>query len=317
MRPVVALAGGVGGARLAHGLAGIEDVALSVVVNTGDDFEHLGLTICPDLDTVLYTLAGRANRAQGWGLEAESWAFLDQIGQLGGPDWFRLGDRDLALHVLRTQRLRDGARLTEVMADFAQRLGLRAALLPMADEPVRTLVDAAGGELPFQDYFVRLRCEPPVRGFRFAGIAAARLTPEVKAALAAADLAAVVVCPSNPFVSVAPVLAVPGLRAAIVAAGAPVVAVSPIIGGAAVKGPAAKMLGELGLEVSALGVACGYIGFADGFVLDTADRDLAPAIEALGLRTMVTDALMRDEADRVRLAGECLAFAAALPRRPR
>jgi LPPG:FO 2-phospho-L-lactate transferase len=307
---VVALAGGVGGAKLAHGLAAHLGERLSVIVNTGDDFEHLGLTICPDFDTVLYTLAGIANRAQGWGIEGETWSFLDQLGRLGGPDWFRLGDRDVALHALRTMRLAAGESLTAVNSSFARRLGVAPAVLPMSDDPVRTVVDTADGPLPFQDYFVRLRCEVAVTGFSFAGIEAASPSSEVLSALRDPALSAVILCPSNPFVSIAPILSLPGFRAEL--GRAPVVAVSPIIAGQAVKGPAAKMMRELGMPVTALVVAGHYAGIADGFVIDHADSAQAPAIEALGIKVLATDALMRDEADRARLAAECLAFAEGL-----
>lgn len=307
---VAALAGGVGGARLAQGLAALLDDRLSVIVNTGDDFEHAGLTICPDLDTVLYTLGGIANRAQGWGIEGETWNFLEQLARLGGPDWFRLGDRDVAAHVLRTMRLAQGETLTQIIADFASRLGIRASILPMADQPVRTIIRTDGGELPFQDYFVRLRCEVPVSGFRFDGIDTATPTPQALAALRDPELEAVIICPSNPFVSVEPILSVPGMRAEL--GRTPIVAVSPIIAGQAVKGPAAKMMHELGMPVTALAVAQRYAGLASGFVIDHADAAQVSAIEALGMRVLMTEALMRDEADRVRLARECLEFAGTL-----
>lgn len=307
---VAALAGGVGGARLAQGLAALLDDRLSVIVNTGDDFEHAGLTVCPDLDTVLYTLGGVANRAQGWGIEGETWNFLEQLARLGGPDWFRLGDRDVAAHVLRTMRLAQGETLTQIIADFASRLGIRASILPMADQPVRTMIRTDGGELPFQDYFVRLRCEVPVSGFRFDGIETATPTPQALAALRDPELEAVIICPSNPFVSVEPILSVPGIRAEL--GRTPIVAVSPIIAGQAVKGPAAKMMHELGMPVTALAVAQRYAGLASGFVIDHADAAQVPAIEALGMRVLMTEALMRDEADRVRLARECLEFADTL-----
>lgn len=313
---IVALAGGVGGARLAHGLAAIAGGALSVIVNTGDDFDHLGLRVCPDIDTVLYTLGGVANREQGWGIEGETWNFLDQLERLKAPTWFRLGDRDLATHVLRTQRLHAGERLTGIVADLAKRLGVASAILPMTDDDVRTIVATADGDLPFQDYFVRLRCDVPVSGFRFDGIEHARPTQEALAALAAPDLAAIVICPSNPYVSVDPILSVPGMRRAIASTGVPVVAVSPIIGGAAVKGPAAKMMRELGHSPSALAIAQHYAGFVRGLAIDEADRAYAGEIEALGMSVLVTGTLMSSDADRRRLAEECLAFAARLAGRP-
>lgn len=312
---VVALAGGVGGARLAHGLAQLDASALTVIVNTGDDFEHLGLPIWPDIDTVLYTLAGIANRSQGWGIEGESWAFLDQLERLGLPTWFRLGDRDLATHVFRRLRLGDGERPTQVAAELARRLGVASTILPMSDSPVRTVVKTADGELAFQDYFVRLRCEIPVGGFRLAGIETAGTTPEIEAALGAPDLRAIVLCPSNPYVSIDPILSVGGMREALAKRPAPLVAVSPIIAGAAVKGPAAKMLRELGQDVSALGVARHYAELIDGIVIDDADAALAGKIEALGMQVLVTGTLMRDDADRARLATSCIAFADEMARR--
>lgn len=309
---IVALAGGVGGARLAHGLARIDAEGLAVIVNTGDDFVHVGLAISPDIDTVLYTLGGIADRTQGWGIEGESWAFMDQLARLGGPDWFRLGDRDVALHALRTGRLSRGERLTAIVADLSRALGIASAILPMSDTPVPTIVSTPQGDLPFQDYFVRLRCDVPVAGFRFDGIERARPTPEALAALSSPALAAIVICPSNPYVSIDPILSVPGMRQAIREAGVPVVAVSPIVAGAAIKGPAAKMMRELGHAASALGVAQRYAGLIDGFVIDHADADDAGAIRALGMAVLATDAIMRDDAGRERLARECLDFAGRL-----
>lgn len=309
---ILALAGGVGGAKLADGLAAHLGDALGVIVNTGDDFTHLGLHVSPDLDTVMYTLAGIANPETGWGVAGESWNFLDQLGRLGGPDWFRLGDRDIAVHVLRSERLRRGDRLTAITADLCRRLGIAARVLPMTDAPVATIVETADGPLPFQDYFVRLRCEVAVKGFRFAGADAARPSPEVAAALRSPDLAAIVICPSNPFVSIDPILAVPGLRSLIERAAVPVIAVSPIIAGAAVKGPAAKMMQELGLEISAATVAAHYRGLVTGMVIDAADAALAPRIAAMGIAVRPAATLMRSAEDRRRLAGDCLALARAL-----
>lgn len=297
---VVALAGGVGGARLAQGLAQT-GVDLTVIVNTGDDFTHMGLRVCPDLDTVTYTLAGIANREQGWGLAGETTAFMDQMRRLGGEDWFLLGDRDLALHVLRTARLTHQP-LSQITADVAARLGVQARILPMTDDPVATVVQTPEGELAFQDWFVRLRADVPVTGFRLAGIEAARPAPGVLEALAQADV--VILCPSNPYVSLDPILSVPGLRAAIPQV--PVIAVSPIIGGQAVKGPAARLMRDLGAEVSALGIARHFEGLITGMVIDHADTGLARRI---GLPVRVTQTLMKTDADRAALAQACLKLA--------
>ena len=304
MPRVVALAGGVGGARLAHGLQLVVAPGdLAVVVNTGDDAEFHGLLVCPDHDTVLYTLAGLADRERGWGLAGETWAAAGQLARLGEPTWFQLGDRDLALHVHRTRRLRAGERPTTIALDVAARLGVATRILPMADEPVRTRVRTADGWLAFQDWFVQLRAEPPVLEVAFDGVERARVTPEAEAAFSGAD--AIVICPSNPLVSIAPILAVPGIRDAIGAArgrGIRVAAVSPIVGGRALRGPADRMLAALGEEVSALGVARRYIGLVDAFVIDEADAALAPAIERLGLDAIVAPSVMTDDASRAALA---------------
>ena len=304
MPRVVALAGGVGGARLAHGLQLVvapED--LTVVVNTGDDAEFHGLLVCPDHDTVLYTLAGLADRERGWGRAGETWAAAGQLARLGEPTWFQLGDRDLALHVHRTRRLREGVRPTTIALDVAARLDVATRILPMADEPVRTRVRTADGWLAFQDWFVRLRADPPVLEVAFDGVERARVTPEAEAAFARAD--AIVICPSNPLVSIAPILAVPGIRDAIGAArgrGVRVAAVSPIVGGKALRGPADRMLAALGEEVSALGVARRYVGLVDVLVIDEADASLAPAVERLGLDAIVAPSVMSDDASREALA---------------
>ncbi len=306
---IVALAGGVGGARLARGLAQIAGAGLSVVVNTGDDFDHLGLRICPDLDTVTYTLAGIANPQTGWGIAGETWNFMAQNVALGEADWFRLGDRDLATHVLRTRLLREGRTLSEVTAHLAARFGIAAAILPMSDAPVRTRVDTAEGLLDFQDYFVRRQCNVAITGLRFDGAAAAEATPEVVSAL---DLAqAIIFCPSNPYVSIDPILAVGGIRSRLEQRAVPRIAVSPLIGGKAVKGPAAKMMAELGYTVSSLTVARKYAGLIDAMVIDREDAHLAPEIEALGLRVLTTQTLMRSLEDSRVLAGETLRFAQA------
>lgn len=315
---ILALAGGVGGAKLAAGLQAALDSPqdLLVVVNTGDDFEHLGLSICPDLDTVMYTLAGRANPETGWGLAGESWNFLEALGALGGEDWFRLGDRDLATHVERTRRLRAGETLSRVTANLCGRLGVPSRIAPMSDDPVRTVIETPDGDLPFQEYFVRRRCEPVVKGLRFEGVGTASMSAAFMSAVAAASLEAVIVCPSNPYLSVDPILAIPGARAALARCAAPVVVVSPIVGGRAIKGPAAKIMKELGVEVSAATVAARYRDFLDGFVLDEADRALAPRIESQtrSVRAFVEPAVMRDHQDRTRLAARVLEVARRIGR---
>ncbi len=312
-RRVLALSGGVGGAKLALGLAReLDPTQLAIVCNTGDDFEHLGLRICPDLDTVLYTLAGLSNQEQGWGLAGETWRVLDSLEQLGGPSWFRLGDRDLATHLLRSELLRQGHSLSAATGQLAQRQGVAHPLWPMTDAPVGTTVLTAGGELSFQHYFVREQCRPGVTGFLFRGIEQARPQADFAALLASPDLAAVVLCPSNPFVSIDPILAVPGVRAALRACRAPVLAVSPIVGGVAIKGPTAKMMAELNMPSSALAVARYYGDILDGFVIDRADADQVGAIEALGLGVLVTETVMKSLDDRIMLAREVLRFAATL-----
>jgi LPPG:FO 2-phospho-L-lactate transferase len=305
---VVELAGGVGGAKLAEGLQAVIGARLTVIVNTADDTERHGLLVCPDHDTVLYTLAGLENAELGWGLAGDTWATMGALERYGEAGWFRLGDLDLATHIVRTDSLRRGARLTEVLLGLQRSLGVPATILAMADEPVRTRVRTDDGWLDFQDYFVRLRQAPEVREVRFDGIEAARPTPEVAAALAAADV--VVIAPSNPIVSVGPILALPGMAELLAAArarGARIIAVSGIIGGRALKGPADRMLASLGHEPTALGVARGYAGLIDTFVMDTVDADLAPAVEGLGIRAVVTETIMGGDASRARLASAVLA----------
>jgi LPPG:FO 2-phospho-L-lactate transferase len=309
---IVALAGGVGGAKLADGLTQCVGADLTVVVNTGDDFEHLGLHISPDLDTVMYTLAGIANPATGWGIAGETWTTLEQIARLGGPDWFKLGDRDLATHILRTQRLRAGERLTSITAELSRTLGIAARILPMSDDPVRTIVQSGDERYPFQDYFVRLKCELPVTALHFEGAASARPSPEVTAALSDKSLSAIILCPSNPYLSVDPILAVPGMRKLILSASVPVVAVSPIIGGAAVKGPAAKIMNELGTTPSVKAIAAHYSRLVTGLMIDTADAALAADIEAMGIRVGTAHILMRTAEDRRAVAADCIALARRL-----
>jgi LPPG:FO 2-phospho-L-lactate transferase len=298
--PVLALSGGVGGAKLALGLYRIlPPDTLTVVANTGDDFEHLGLTICPDLDTLLYTLSGEANPDLGWGRRDETWTFMAVLEKLGGETWFRLGDGDLATHVERARRLAAGDTLSAVTDDFRHRLGISARLLPASDDKVRTRLETDRGRLDFQDYFVRLRCEPVVRRLEFVGAETARPYPDILSALADPDLRAVIVCPSNPFISIDPILAVPGIRAALRACRAPVVAVSPIIGGKAVKGPTAKMMAELGMPVDAGSVARHYRDFLDIYIADETDRD---AVAGLDLPVMLAPTLMVTMEDREILA---------------
>ena len=312
---VVALSGGVGGAKLALGLAHeAPGQDLLVVANTGDDFTHLGLAISPDIDSVVYALSGLNDQQRGWGRKDETWTFMSALGDLGGETWFNLGDGDLATHVRRTEALSAGASLSDITAEIATALGISARILPMSDDRVATVVETASGPLAFQHYFVREQCAPAVTGFRFDGIDDARPHPGLMTALADPALEAVIITPSNPFVSIDPILALPGVREAISGCAVPVIAVSPIIGGAAIKGPAAKMFRDLGFAASALGVARHYAGLIDGFIFDTVDAEAEAEIRALGVATLVADTVMRTLEDRRRLAGEALAFATGLRR---
>jgi len=309
---VVVLSGGVGGAKLVLGLSRVLDPAkLTVIANTGDDFLHLGLAISPDIDTILYTLAGLVDPERGWGRRDETWKFMEAIEQLGGETWFRLGDADLALHVERTRRLAAGATLSDITAHLARRLGVGPRILPMSDDPVRTRLGTAEGWLDFQDYFVRRRCEPLVREIRYEGADAAAPSAAALAALRDPRLRAIIIGPSNPLLSIGPLLAVPGIRAALANRSAPVVAVSPIIAGKAVKGPTAKMMRELGLPATAEEVARGYAGLIDAFVVDPVDAKGAfPA----AIRVLAAPALMETIGDRERLASATLAAADRLAR---
>lgn len=305
---VVALAGGVGGAKLAAGLA--EVVAperLTIVVNTGDDFTHWGLHISPDVDTVMYTLAGEANEATGWGVRGDSFRCMEWMRRHGAPTWFAIGDLDLATDLVRTERLRAGATLTAVTADLCRALGVASRVLPMCDQPVATRVRTPGGEIAFQEYFVRRHQQDDVLSLRFEGADQARPSAQVEEALAEADV--LVVCPSNPLLSIGPMLAVRGFRQALLDSPARKVGVSPLIGGEAVKGPLAKIMRTLGMEVSALGVARLYEDFLRDFIIDTSDAAQAPAIERLGLRTHLLSIMMQDAPDRARLAAEVLEIA--------
>lgn len=304
---IVALAGGVGGAKLAHGLAQIlKPDELTVIVNTGDDFEHYGLYVCPDLDTVCYTLAGLANPETGWGRADETWNAFENFSKLGGPAWFRLGDRDLGTHLERTRRLKGGDTLSQTTRDFCRAWGVEHTVLPMSDQPVRTMVNTDEGELAFQEYFVHRRCEPRVKGFRFDGVEDAEPAPGAREAIQSAD--AVVICPSNPWVSIDPILKIFQYTFAQLDRPRPLIAVSPIIGGRTVKGPAAKMYKELGIEPSAFAVANHYRGLLSGFVFDRRDAQLMESIKGLNMRACVTNTLMECLDDRKQLAAEVLNF---------
>lgn len=309
---IVALAGGVGGAKLVYGLAkSIPDEDLTVVVNTGDDFEFLGLHICPDLDTICYTLAGIANPETGWGRADETWHAWESLGELGGPTWFRLGDRDLATHLERTRRLREGRSLHQITRDFCQAWGVGPTVLPMSDEAVPTYVETEGGMTPFQEYFVRERYQPAVKGFQFQGAEHAHPAPGVEASIQEADL--VVICPSNPWVSIDPILAISPLQAGL--REKPVVAVSPIISGEAVKGPTAKIFREMGIEPSALAVVRHYGSLLSGFVVDERDREEMEEIRSSlpdPFSVIATDTWMKTAEDRVRVARAVLDFGKTL-----
>jgi LPPG:FO 2-phospho-L-lactate transferase len=310
---LVVLSGGVGGAKLVLGLSRVvAPERLVVVANTGDDISHLGLHISPDIDSVVYALADLADKERGWGRTDETWTFMKALGGLGGEAWFNLGDGDLAMHVERSRRLAGGESLTEVTAGLCDALGVKTRVLPMTDDEVATIVDTPDGSLTFQHYFVRDRCEPTVTGFRFQGIADAAPNPVLLRALEAGGVSGVLIAPSNPFVSVDPILGLPGLRAALKSVKGPRVAVSPIVGGEAIKGPAAKMMAELGAPVSAVGVARHYAGFVDAMVIDEIDRGQEDEIRALGMDVLVSQTVMRSLEDRKDLANACLDFIAGL-----
>lgn len=304
---VLALSGGVGGAKLALGLADVLAAGdLHVLVNTGDDFEHLGLHISPDIDTLLYTLAGLANQSQGWGIEGETFHTMQSLERLGGETWFKLGDKDMATHLWRTERLRQGANLLEVTAQLAGQLGVTAQVHPMTEHAVRTTVHCEAQDLAFQHYFVREACQPAVSGFSFAGIEQALPNPRVMSLLKADSFGAVIVCPSNPFVSIDPILCLPGLWQTLSESSAQVVLVSPIVGGMAIKGPAAKMMAELDMPVTALGVAqhyaAHYPGLIDCFVIDESDAKLGGEIGGLGMRVSIAPTVMKSRQHKRQLA---------------
>ena len=310
---VLALSGGVGGAKLALGLARVLPAdQLVIVANTGDDFEHLGLSISPDIDTLTYVLAGLDNPATGWGRRDETWSFMETLASLGGETWFRLGDRDLALHVERTCRLAAGETLCSITADVCRRLGVAQRVLPMSDDRVRTRVRSDSGWIDFQDYFVRQQCRPVVHELAFDGVTLARPQPDIVASLRSGGVRAVIICPSNPFISVEPILAMPGVRQSLIRCKAPVIAVSPIIAGRAVKGPTAKMMTELGLDPSAGTVAQRYQDILDGYVIDHADMSEVVSID---VRVTLAQTLMTTMEDRETLARVVLDAAAVLRRR--
>jgi LPPG:FO 2-phospho-L-lactate transferase len=315
---ILALAGGVGGAKLADGLAAVLPPGeLTVVVNTGDDFEHFGLHISPDIDTVTYTLAGINNQEQGWGLAGESWNCMAALERVGGETWFKLGDRDLATHLERTRRLKTES-LSAITADFAARLGIRQRIVPMSDEPVRTMVETNVGLIPFQDYFVRLACAPEVKGLTFNGLLQARPSAGFLQALNDPALDAIVICPSNPFLSILPIISVTGILPLLARRRVPMVVVSPIVGGKAIKGPAAKMMLEFGMQPSSVAVADYYahnlLQMADGIVIDSEDAAEADRIKDLDV--LVTGTIMRNRDDKGRLAHDVLAFAKRVVPRP-
>ncbi|HVY85571.1 MAG TPA: 2-phospho-L-lactate transferase [Caulobacterales bacterium] len=315
---ILCLSGGVGGAKLVLGLSRVLDAdTLVVAVNTGDDFLHLGLEVWPDFDTTLYTLAGVANAEQGWGRAAESWRVMDELRTLRGEIWFNLGDKDIALHLLRAQLRAGGRTASEIAAILRDRFSVAPQVTPATDQAVRTIVHSNESALPFQHYFVRDRAEPPVTRLSYEGAASASFAPPILAALHDPRLEAIVIAPSNPFLSIAPILAIAGAREVLRGAGVPIVAVTPIIAGAAVKGPTAKIMRELGLDASAAAIAAHYEDLIDGFVLDQADVAQRAAIESRGIMCAVEQTLMREDADKIALGERVLAFAKRCPLRAR
>lgn len=305
----LALSGGVGGAKLALGLSRLLGAGeLICMVNTADDFQHLGLHVSPDLDTLMYTLAGCSDPERGWGYRDETWHFMEALARIGGPQWFRLGDRDLATHVLRTHALRGGATLTEVTQRLCRGLRVEHAVLPMCDEPVATWVGTPDGELPFQEYFVKQRCGPKVIGFRFDGIERARVNKDVVDGFTSQRIAGVIICPSNPFISIDPILSIPGFRQMLAESDIPIVAVSPIVGVRAFKGPTARMMVELGMNPSAAGIARHYAEILSGFVADRADASALSEITALGIRARAASIAMLNCEDKIALARDTLGF---------
>ena len=310
---VVVLSGGIGGAKLVLGLNHIlSDGRLVVIANTGDDFEHLGLAISPDLDTLMYTLAGRVNPETGWGLSDESWSFMEALEKLGAETWFRLGDGDLATHIERTRRLAKGESLTEITRAFCRRFAVKTPILPMSDAAVRTRVLTADGALDFQHYFVRDQARPKVIGLDYVGADKAAPSAEVLAALRKTDLSAIIIAPSNPYLSIDPILAMPAINAALRETETPIVAVSPIVRGMAIKGPTAKIMAELGHTASATNIARHYGDLIDGFILDSSDGNMVEQVESQGLKSMSCDTIMGSLEDKIRVANSSLEFAHTL-----
>ena len=311
----LALTGGIGGSKLALGLSKMLNAdELGFVVNTGDDFEHLGLHISPDIDTLLYTLAGLNNQETGWGRRDDSWEFMQALADLGGETWFKLGDKDLALNVERSRRLGRGDSLNDVTERLAKSLGVMHQVLPMSNEPVSTLVHTRNGPMDFQHYFVRERCEPVVSGFEYIGAAGARVNPEIDRWLEPGQLSGIILCPSSPFISIDPILSLPVLREALRQCAVPVIAISPIIGGQALKGPLAKIMRELSVPGTAAWIAGHYRDFLDGFIMDSMDEEWVSEIEAMGMAVMCTNIVMNSLHERVQLARCSLEFIDSLSR---
>ncbi len=311
------LSGGVGGAKLVLGLRDILGAdALQVVVNTGDDFEHIGLPVCPDIDTLIYTLADQANPETGWGRRDESWHFMDALAALGGDTWFRLGDRDLGTHVRRRELLQNGVTLSAATLQIARVMGVSTPIYPMSDAPVQTLIATATGEISFQDYFVRLHAQPAITGIRYRSESSAAPGPGALQALAADDLTGIIIAPSNPWLSIAPILSVAELKSSILCNKAPVIAVSPIVDGQAIKGPTAKLMDELGIGASVVGIAEYYRNLIDGLVIDQKDKQHRAIIEGMGIQVAVTNTIMNDLQDKTRLAQFVCDFAMTLGQKP-
>ena len=310
---IVALCGGVGGAKLALGLANLgAEFDLSIIANTGDDFEHLGLRISPDIDTITYTLAGIANPETGWGRADETWSFMESLAALGGETWFRLGDKDLSLNVLRTSMLSSGESLSEVTSHLTGNLGISSEIIPMTDSNVRTVLQTGRGTLEFQDYFVRQQCKPVVASIEFQGAGEAKPSARFGELLTDPSVDAFVICPSNPFISIDPILAIPSVRSSLANHPSPVVAVSPVVDGQSIKGPTSKLMSELDLGSSSRDIATYYSDFIDGFVLDHRDLDFSAQIEETGIQTLCSNIVMSTLEDRYRLARDVVNFAGPL-----